>query len=107
MACADLLPGADRGFAVALVVLTGLLSANLQKPFLKLVRAPADGVTTGLAVGTAGHGLGTAALAADDPEAFSFAAVAMALVGATSTVMVAAPPVRAALVSIALGGAAV
>jgi len=45
-----------------------------------------DPVVKGLAVGTSAHGLGTAALV-DDPDAFSFAAIAMALVGASSAIV--------------------
>lgn len=59
----------------------------------------------GLAQGGSAHGLGTAAMV-DEPTAFAFSAVAMALTATASTVLVSIPPVRAALLSIALGASA-
>jgi putative effector of murein hydrolase len=56
-----------------------------------------DPAARGLVMGSTAHGLGTAALAAEEPEAFAFAAVAMALVGTVSTAAVTLAPVRAAL----------
>ena len=38
-----------------------------------------DPVARGLTMGAAGHGLGTAAMSASEPDAFPFAAIAMAL----------------------------
>ena len=52
----------------------------------------------GLAMGAAGHGLGTAATA-PEKEAFPFAAISMALTGALSTVLVSVPAVRRALLT--------
>ena len=61
------------------------------------VRSP---VARGLAMGAAGHGLGTAAMA-EEPEAFPFAAIAMALNAALSTVLVSVPVVRRILLAAA------
>ena len=46
------------------------------------------------------HGLGTAALAAKEPEALPFCALAYALIGIESTVLVSIPAVQAALLAI-------
>ena len=55
-------------------------------------------VARGLAMGAAGHGIGTAATAAE-PAAFPFAAIAMVLNAVASTVLASIPPVRKALLS--------
>ena len=47
-------------------------------------------------MGASGHGLGTAAMA-EEPEAFPFAAIAMALNAALSTVLVSLPAFRRVL----------
>merc|ERR1712050_624218 len=91
--------GADPSLAATIVVITGLLAANFGAAALDLmgVRAP---VARGLAMGAAGHGLGTAAMA-QEKEAFPFAAIAMALNAALSTVLVSVPPVRKLLLAAA------
>ena len=84
--------GADPSLAATIVVLTGLVVANFGAAALDAlgVRAP---VARGLAMGAAGHGLGTAATSGE-PDAFPFAAIAMALNAALSTVLVSLPPFR-------------
>ena len=57
-------------------------------------------VARGLAMGGAGHGLATAAMASEK-EAFPFAAIAMALNGAMSTILVSLPAVRSLLLAVA------
>lgn len=52
-------------------------------------------------MGSSAHGLGTAALTAEEPDAAAFSAVAMALVGVITTALVTAAPVRAALLLVA------
>lgn len=91
--------GADPSLAATIVVITGLLAANFGAAALDLmgVRSP---VARGLAMGAAGHGLGTAAMA-QEKEAFPFAAIAMALNAALSTVLVSVPPVRKLLLAAA------
>ena len=49
----------------------------------------------------AAHGLGTAALARDEPAALPFCALAYGLMGIVSTLLVGIPPVNALLVAIA------
>ena len=51
-------------------------------------------------MGAAGHGLGTAAMV-DEKQAFPFAAIAMALNAALSSVLVSIPAVRRAIMTIA------
>lgn len=65
-----------------------------------------DPAARGLSQGGSAHGLGTAAMV-DEPTAFAFSAVAMALTATASTVLVSIPSVRAALLSVALGASAV
>lgn len=65
-----------------------------------------DPAARGLAQGGSAHGLGTAAMV-NEPTAFAFSAVAMALTATASTVLVSIPPIRSALLSIVLGAAAV
>ncbi|EOD38433.1 hypothetical protein EMIHUDRAFT_224498 [Emiliania huxleyi CCMP1516] len=109
------LVGADPGIACTIVVLTGLAVANFgHNPldasrrrhvvWVGLALLDAVGVTApvarGLAMGAAGHGIGTAATAAE-PAAFPFAAIAMVLNAVASTVLASIPPVRKALLSAA------
>ena len=85
--------GADPSLAATIVVLTGLLIANFGASLLDSVgiRSP---VARGLAMGGAGHGLGTAALGGKEPEAFPFAAIAMVLNATLSTILLSFPVVR-------------
>jgi putative effector of murein hydrolase len=97
---ADML-GADVAMAATVVALTGLLGANVARACLTVMGVK-DPVVRGLAAGTAAHGLGTAAMA-DEPAAFPFAALGMALVGIFSTMLVASPAVKGLLLRVALG----
>lgn len=95
LSCANTL-GTDGSIAVALVVVTGLLGANFGGTLMAAlgVKSP---VARGLTMGATAHGLGTASMATDDPKAFAFSAIAMALVGTATAAFVAMPPVRVAL----------
>jgi len=88
MAMAKIL-GADVGIAVSLVVLTGLLGANVATTILTKFGVN-DPVARGLAIGAASHGLGTAAISDDveERDAFPFSAIAMTLVGVFSVSLV-------------------
>jgi putative effector of murein hydrolase len=99
IAMADMLE-CDATLTATIVVITGLLGANFGRLFLDLLRpllprasAP---VARGLAMGASAHGLGTAAIS-EEPEAFPFAAIAMALVGTLSALMVTLPAFRTLL----------
>ncbi len=83
-------------------VVTGLLCANFGRAVLDTLGVESP-VARGLAMGAAGHGLGTAAMA-EEKEAFPFAAIAMALNAALSTVLVSVPTIRKLLLA-AAGGA--
>mmetsp|Transcript_10174 Transcript_10174/g.31127 ORF Transcript_10174/g.31127 Transcript_10174/m.31127 type:complete len:490 (-) Transcript_10174:512-1981(-) len=96
--------GADVGLALSVVVLTGLMGANFAKITLDTFNIK-DPAARGLATGSSAHGLGTAALT-DEPDAFAFSAVAMALVALMSTSLVCVPFVRSLLIRVALGAAA-
>ena len=69
--------GADASLAATLVAVTGLIVANFGRAILDALDVR-GAVSRGLAMGVSGHGLGTAATA-DEPDAFPFAAIAMAL----------------------------
>lgn len=93
--------GADVGLAASIVALTGLLGANVGRAVLNLARVN-DPVVRGLAMGASAHGLGTAAMG-EEPESLPFSALAMTMVGVLSSILVSVPPLRAALIRLALG----
>jgi len=97
--------GGNVGMTAGIVAVTGLLGASVGRAALTAAGVT-DPVVRGLATGSSAHGLGTAALVGEEPEAFAFSAIAMACVGVFSTALVCVPAVRAALLALALGGAA-
>lgn len=82
------------------VVLTGLLGAASCQRLMDVARI-ADPVTRGLATAGSSHGLGTAALAAKEPAALPFAALAYGMMGVAASCWAAIPPVREALQALA------
>ena len=103
VAIAEIL-GANKSLAVAIAIVTGLLGANFGASLLDLFGIH-DPVTRGLAIGSAAHGLGTAAFV-DEKDAFPFAAISMALTAICGTLLVSVPAVKAAAIKLALGGLA-
>ena len=91
--------GADPSLAATIVVITGLIAANFGRALLDVLGVESP-VARGLSMGAAGHGLGTAAMV-DEKQAFPFAAIAMALNAAVSSVLVSVPAVRRVLFAIA------
>jgi len=81
------------------VMLTGLLGAAFAQVVLDKLKFK-DPIVRGMAVAASAHGLGTAALAAKEPEALPYCALAYAVVGIISTLLVQVPWVRLALLSI-------
>lgn len=53
-----------------------------------------DPVVRGTAIGASAHGLGTAALAREEPEALPVAALVFALMGVFASLFVAVPPIK-------------
>lgn len=94
--------GGNVGMTAGIVAVTGLLGAAAGRSVLTAAGV-VDPVVRGLATGCSAHGLGTAALVGEEPEAFAFSAIAMACVGVFSTGLVCVPAVRAALLALALG----
>jgi len=92
--------GADASVTAATVVLTGLIGANFAQPLLTALRFR-DPVVRGLSTAASAHGLGTAALAAKEPEALPVAALAYATMGIVSSLLVAVPQFRALLAAVA------
>jgi len=76
--------GGQPSITAGAVVVTGLLGANFGATLLSKFGVK-DPVTRGLSVGSASHGLGTAAIK-DEKDAFPFSAIAMAAVGTLTTV---------------------
>jgi putative effector of murein hydrolase len=101
MAIATLLGGADVSLAVSMVVISGLIGANFGASILDRAGIQ-DPVARGLGIGAAAHGLGTAAFI-NEKDAAPFAAIAMALTGSMSTVLVSIPAIRNLLLKIATG----
>ncbi|GFR50813.1 hypothetical protein Agub_g13088 [Astrephomene gubernaculifera] len=83
----------------AAVLLQGLLGANFGPNLLTLAGFK-DTIARGLAAAATAGGLGTASLTSKEPEALPFCALSYSLVGILSTVLVAMPPVRQALLGI-------
>eukprot|EP00536_Pseudo-nitzschia_multiseries_P017284 jgi/Psemu1/224365/e_gw1.1470.11.1 len=96
--------GANKSLAVAIAIVTGLIGANFGASLLDLFGIK-DPVTRGLGIGSAAHGLGTAAFV-DEKDAFPFAAISMALTAICGTLLVSVPSVKAMAIRIALGGLA-
>lgn len=96
--------GANKSLAVAIAVVTGLIGANFGATLLDVFGIK-DPVTRGLGIGSAAHGLGTAAFV-DEKDAFPFAAISMALTAICGTILVSVPSVKALAIRIALGGLA-
>jgi putative effector of murein hydrolase len=96
--------GANKSLAVAIAIVTGLIGANFGASLLDVFGIK-DPVTRGLGIGSAAHGLGTAAFV-DEKDAFPFAAISMALTAICGTLLVSVPAVKALAIRIALGGLA-
>jgi putative effector of murein hydrolase/putative effector of murein hydrolase LrgA (UPF0299 family) len=92
----------DESLTVILVVLTGILAALLKEPFFKLMRVDMDrdwfivGVTFGCTSGA----IGASSLIAK-PRVMATASLGFILFGAVSLIMVAIPPIVAAVRSVA------
>lgn len=93
--------GGDVSLAVSFVVVTGLIGANFGSLILDALHIH-DPVARGLGIGSAAHGLGTAAFV-QETNAFPFAAISMALTATAATITVSIPIIRNIIIQIALG----
>lgn len=93
--------GGDISIAAVAVVFTGVIGATYGKVLLKALGIH-DPVTRGLAMGGAAQGLGVSAMS-NEPDAFPFAAIAMVLSAAASTIIVSIPALRDTLIKLATG----
>lgn len=100
-AIADIV-GANKPLAVSFAVVTGLIGANFGASILDYFGIK-DPAVRGLGIGSAAHGLGTAAFV-DEKDAFPFAAIGMTLTAIFGTVLVSVPVVQKLALRIALGG---
>lgn len=96
--------GGNVSLAVSMVVVTGLLGANFGATLLTAMGIK-DPIARGLGMGAAAHGLGTASIV-NEPQAFAFSAISMALTASAATVAVSVPGIRQALLQLALRGVA-
>jgi putative effector of murein hydrolase len=94
--------GANKALAVSFAVVTGLIGANFGASLLDYFGIK-DPAARGLGIGSAAHGLGTAAFI-DEKDAFPFAAIGMTLTAICGTVLVSVPVVKKLALQVALGG---
>ena len=80
-------------------VAAGVLGANISKVLLDW-SAVKDPIARGMSTAASSHGIGTAALVASEPDALPFCALAYALVGITSTILMSVPLLRSAIIAI-------
>ena len=78
--------GAPPEITAAAVALTGIIGCNFIQLLLTMFGAR-DPISRGLAAAATAHGLGTAAMAAREPDALPFAALSYALCGISATVL--------------------
>ena len=83
------------------IVLGGILGGTYGKRILTGLGIT-DPVTRGIAIGSAGQGLGVASLTVE-PDAFPFAAMALILTAICSTTLCSIPAIKDNLMNIALG----
>jgi len=88
--------GASSQLTAAAVALTGLIGCNFVQVLMTAFGAT-DPISRGLAAAATAHGLGTAAMAAREPEALPFAALSYALCGVSASVLACIPLFRDAL----------
>eukprot|EP01025_Chloroclados_australasicus_P039922 TRINITY_DN41593_c0_g1_i1.p1 TRINITY_DN41593_c0_g1~~TRINITY_DN41593_c0_g1_i1.p1 ORF type:complete len:547 (-),score=82.51 TRINITY_DN41593_c0_g1_i1:281-1921(-) len=96
---AQQLEATELSITASAVVITGLIGANFAQTLLDIFGFK-DPIVRGLSTAGSAHGLGTAALAAKEPDALPFCALAYALIGVLSTLLSSLPFVAAALVKI-------
>lgn len=92
--------GASTSLVTAVCVLTGMLGANFGKVILNAIGCKSP-CARGVATGGSSFSLGAAALAKDDPGAFPFGALAMALMSTWATLLYAVPLVSETAVKVA------
>lgn len=97
---ARLLEGENPSLTAAAVVLTGLTGANFAQVVMDKFGFK-DPIARGMATAASAHGLGTAALSRNEPEALPYCAISYSLTGIVSTVLCSLPPVRSSLLKIA------
>lgn len=98
------LPAADvlhapRGITAAAVALTGIAGASTVVQLLNILKLE-DPICRGISAAASAHGLGTAALGANEPIALPFAGLAYALCGISVSLLVNLPPMMSLIFSI-------
>ena len=77
----------------------GVLGANIARWVLDCAQVK-DTIARGLSTAASSHGIGTAGLVAKEPDTLPFCALAYALVGITSTLLMYMAPLRSAIIAI-------
>ncbi|TYJ41155.1 hypothetical protein E1A91_A03G001500v1 [Gossypium mustelinum] len=95
----SLFEGANSSLTAAAVVVTGLIGANFVQATLDKLRFR-DPIARGIATASSAHGLGTAALSANEPEALPFCAIAYGLTGIFGSLFCSVPVIRQSLLAI-------
>eukprot|EP00192_Tetraselmis_astigmatica_P004026 CAMPEP_0117675718 /NCGR_PEP_ID=MMETSP0804-20121206/15764_1 /TAXON_ID=1074897 /ORGANISM="Tetraselmis astigmatica, Strain CCMP880" /LENGTH=472 /DNA_ID=CAMNT_0005484759 /DNA_START=304 /DNA_END=1722 /DNA_ORIENTATION=- len=88
------------GITAAAVCFEGLMGASLAIPLLNKFGFQ-DPIVRGLSTAGAAHGLGTASLASNEPDALPFCALAYAIIGILATLLSCVPFIRTSLMAIA------
>ncbi|GLU05326.1 hypothetical protein SLE2022_224300 [Rubroshorea leprosula] len=99
----SLFEGTNASVTAAAVVVTGLIGANFVQTMLDKLRFR-DPIARGIATASSAHGLATAALSANEPEALPFCAIAYALTGIFGSLVCSVPVVRQSLLAVAGSG---
>eukprot|EP00588_Corethron_pennatum_P011713 CAMPEP_0194278470 /NCGR_PEP_ID=MMETSP0169-20130528/11251_1 /TAXON_ID=218684 /ORGANISM="Corethron pennatum, Strain L29A3" /LENGTH=487 /DNA_ID=CAMNT_0039022663 /DNA_START=36 /DNA_END=1499 /DNA_ORIENTATION=+ len=100
IAISQILEG-NIAITASVVVLTGVFAATVGAAALDAVKIK-DPITRGLAIGSAGQGLGVASFMGET-DAFPFAAIAMICTAIGATCLVSVPAIKDALLAIAGG----
>lgn len=92
--------GVNSSVTAVVVVLTGLIGANFVLAAMEKLGLN-DPISRGVGTASSAQGLGTAALAAKEPEALPFCAIAYSFTGIFGTLICSVPAVRQSLIFIA------
>uniref|UniRef100_A0A7S1BPN4 Plastidal glycolate/glycerate translocator 1, chloroplastic n=1 Tax=Corethron hystrix TaxID=216773 RepID=A0A7S1BPN4_9STRA len=93
--------GGDIAITASVVVLTGVFAATVGGKVLTAMGL-VDPISRGLAIGSAGQGLGVASFA-KEKDAFPFAAIAMICTAITATCLASVPAVKDAILGVTIG----
>jgi putative effector of murein hydrolase len=91
--------GGSTSLTAAMVCFTGLMGAAFGQTLMNSMRIR-DEISRGVTQAASSHGMGTAAMAASEPQALPFCAVTIAIMGTVSNLLLCIPVVAQALLAI-------